>query len=83
MEVILRKYGNSTVAVLPTAVLKDLGLAASQAMSLDTTPDGRIILTPKRRYTLTELLAQCDPKAPMPEDLALWENARPVGREAW
>jgi antitoxin ChpS len=37
MEVILRKYGNSTVAVLPPAVLKDLGLSAGQAMSLDTT----------------------------------------------
>ena len=36
MEVVLRKYGNSTVAVLPPAVLKDLGLSAGQAMTLDT-----------------------------------------------
>jgi antitoxin ChpS len=83
MEVVLRKYGNSTVAVLPPAVLKDLGLSAGQSMSLDTTDDGKIILAPKRRYTLADLLAQCNPKAAPPVDLALWESARPVGKEVF
>ena len=40
MQVVLRRYGNSTVAVLPPAVLKDLGLAAGQAMTLGTTDRG-------------------------------------------
>ena len=83
MEVVLRKYGNSTVLALPPAVLKDLGLKAGQAMTLDSTPDGRITLAPKRRYTLAGLLAQCDLKAAPPADLSLWDNARPVGQEAW
>ena len=83
MEVVLRKYGNSTVLALPAAVLKDLGLKAGQSMTLDSTPDGRITLVPKRRHSLAELLAQCDPKAPPPADLALWDNARPAGQEAW
>ena len=83
MEVILRKYGNSTVAVLPPPVLKDLKLAAGQHMTLDTTEDGRIVLSPKRKYRLADLLAQCDPQAPPPADLALWDAARPVGQEAW
>ena len=84
MEVVLRKYGNSTVLALPPAVLKDLGLKAGQSMTLDSTPDGRITLAPKRRYTLADLLAQCNPKvAPPPADLALWDKARPVGQEAW
>lgn len=83
MEVVLRKYGNSTVAVLPPAVLKDLGLKAGQAMTLDTTPEGRIVLEAKCRYTLAELIAQCDPKAPPPADLAAWDAARPVGGEVW
>ncbi|MFA7280195.1 MAG: AbrB/MazE/SpoVT family DNA-binding domain-containing protein [Sterolibacterium sp.] len=83
MEVVLRKYGNSTVLALPPAVLKDLGLKAGQSMTLDSTPDGRITLAPKRRYTLSELLAQCDQKAAPPADLALWDNARPVGQEVW
>jgi len=83
MEVVLRKYGNSTVLALPPAVLKDLGLKAGQSMTLESTPNGRITLAPKRRYTRAELLAQCDLKAPPPAGLALWDNARPVGQEAW
>lgn len=83
MEVVLRKYGNSTVLALPPAVLKDLGLKAGQSMTLDSTPDGRITLAPKRRHRLADLLAQCNLKAPPPADLAPWDNARPAGREAW
>jgi antitoxin ChpS len=64
MEVILRKFGNSPVAVLPPAVLKDLGLSAGQAMSLDTTDQGQIVLSLKRRYVLADMIAQCDRKAP-------------------
>ncbi len=79
----MRKYGNSTVAVLPPAVLKDLGLAAGQQMTLATTQEGAIVLAPKRKYVLAELIAQCDPKAAPPADLALWESAKPVGNEAW
>ncbi len=82
MEVILRKYGNSTVAVLPPAVLKDLGLAAGQAMTLDTTDQGEIVLARKSKYVLADLIAQCDRKAP-PPDLALWNAAKPAGQEVW
>jgi len=83
MEIVLRKYGNSTVAVLPPPVLKDLGLAAGQAMTLETTPDGRIVLARKRKYRLADLVALCDLTAPPPADLALWGSAKPVGREVW
>ena len=83
MEVVLRKYGNSTVAVLPPAVLRDLGLAAGQAMALDTTKDGKIVLARKHKYSLAELLAQCDPKAAPPVDLQLWSVAKPAGDEVW
>jgi antitoxin ChpS len=83
VKVILRRYGNSTVAVLPPAALKDLGLLAGQAMSLDTTDQGQIVLSRKRKYVLTDMIAQCDRKAPAPADLALWDSAKSVGREAW
>jgi antitoxin ChpS len=83
MEVMLRKYGNSTVLALPPALLKELGLKAGQAMTLDSTADGRITLVAKRRHKLADLIAQCDPKAPPPADLHLWNSARAVGQEVW
>ncbi|MFZ8887143.1 MAG: AbrB/MazE/SpoVT family DNA-binding domain-containing protein [Steroidobacteraceae bacterium] len=83
MEVILRKYGNSTVAVLPPAVLRDLGLSAGQIMTLATTEEGAIVLARKRKFVLKHLIAQCDPAAAPPADLALWDAAKPTGREVW
>jgi antitoxin ChpS len=83
MEVVLKKMGNSTALVMPPPVLKDLGIGVGQKMTLVTTADGKIVLSPKRRYTLTQLIAQCDVKAQPPVDLALWDVARPVGQEVW
>lgn len=83
MEIILRRYGNSTVVVLPPPVLKDLGLIVGQAMALDTTPDGKIMLSRKPKYTLEALVAACDLNAPQPEDLLLWDNAPASGQEEW
>ena len=60
MEIVLRKYGNSTVAMLPPPVLKDVVLAAGQTMTLDTTDDGRISLLRKRKCLVTDLIAECD-----------------------
>jgi antitoxin ChpS len=81
VEIVLRKFGNSTGAAFPPSVLKDLGLKAGQPMTMDTTADGKITLTPKRKYTLSELLAQCDSHAAVPADIAAWEAAGPAGQE--
>jgi antitoxin ChpS len=83
MEVVLKKMGNSTALVMPPPVLKDLGIGVGQRMSLETTADGKIVLSPKRKHTLAEMIAQCDMKAPPPADLPLWDVARPVGQEVW
>ena len=52
-------------------------------MTLDTTNNGQIVLAKKRTYILADLISQCDPKAPPPADLALWDSAKPVGQEVW
>ena len=83
MEVTLRKYGNRAAVVLPTAVLRNLGIKAGQVMTLETTEDGKIVLTRKRKYTLGELIAQCDPKASPPVDMVRWDYTKPVGGEVW
>lgn len=81
MELTLRKFGNSTALSFPPSLLKDLGLKVGQALTLGKTQDGLLTLSPKRRYTLAELVAQCDPTAEQPADLAIWDAAQPVGRE--
>jgi antitoxin ChpS len=45
--------------------------------------DGRIIVEPKvkPRYTLGELLAQCDLDEPISAEDREWLDAMPVGRE--
>jgi antitoxin ChpS len=83
MEVVLRKYGNSTVVVLPPAVLRDLALSAGQVMSLEKTQHNAIVLARKPKFNLADMIAQCDPKAPIPSDLAWWDSAKPVGQEVW
>jgi antitoxin ChpS len=81
MEIALKKMGNSTAVVLPPPVLKDLGIRVGQRLTLETTIDGKIVLTPKRSFVLSEMIAQCDLKAAPPSDLALWDASRPVGGE--
>jgi antitoxin ChpS len=81
MEVVLKKMGNSTALVMPPPVLRDLGIGVGQHLTLATTADGKIVLTPKRKFVLADMIALCDLKAPPPADLALWEVARPAGQE--
>lgn len=81
MEVALKRMGNSTAVVIPPPVLKDLGIGVGQIMTLETTADGKVVLAPKPKFVLADMIAQCDIKAPPPADLALWDVARPIGGE--
>lgn len=86
MELQLRKLGNSTGLTLPPSLMRDLGLAAGQLVNLSKTADGGLLIQPKRqrpKYTAAQLNALCNPKAPMPDDLAGWDRMKPVGSEAW
>lgn len=83
MEVVLKKMGNSTALVMPPPVLKDLGIGVGHHLSMDTTADGKIVLTPKRKFVLADMIAQCDVTSAPPADLALWDGARPVGNEVF
>lgn len=38
-------------------------------------------MTKRKSYTLNELVAQCDPGAPLPPELLEWEQAEPSGLE--
>ncbi len=78
----LRKVGGSIMLAVPPALLDVLHLAAGARVGL-AVDNGRLVveLAARPRYTLDELLAQCDPAAdPAPDDQG-WFDAKPVGRE--
>lgn len=56
-------------------------LPAGQVMTRGKQPGEEPSLAAKRRYTLDELLAQCDATAEITADDRAWLDAAPVGRE--
>ncbi|MGO9005921.1 MAG: antitoxin [Beijerinckiaceae bacterium] len=79
----LRNVGGSVMLAIPKSLLDGLGLAANTKVALSV-EHGRLIVEarPKPTYTLSELLAQCDPAAPETEEERAWRDMKPVGREA-
>jgi antitoxin ChpS len=80
----LRNVGGSVMMAIPKSLLDCLGLAANTKVALSV-DHGRLIVEPrpKPKYTLAELLAQCDPSAPESPEEREWQEMEPVGREAW
>ena len=78
----LRKVGGSVMLVIPPALLEVLHLQAGAAVGL-TLEDGHLVVLPqqKPRYSLDELLAQCDPALPRSEVEEAWLQDGSVGNE--
>jgi antitoxin ChpS len=82
METAIRKLGNSAGIILPAALLRSLKFEVGQTIDIEV-EDGRLVVTPtkSRRYTAAELNAQCNLRAPMPEDIVEWDSTPTVGSE--
>ena len=78
----LRKVGGSVMLAVPPALLDLLHLSAGAKVGL-AVDNGRLVveLQARPRYTLDELLAQCDASAEPPAEDRAWLDARPVGSE--
>jgi len=78
----LRKVGGSVMLAVPRALLDVLNLQAGAKVGI-AIESGRIVVEPqrRRRYTLKELLAQCDPKARRSKQEREWLDSKPVGGE--
>jgi antitoxin ChpS len=78
----LRKVGGSVMLAVPPALLDILHLQPGAKVGL-AVESGRLIVEPRqrRRYTLDELLAQCNPKAPRSKEEREWLDSGPVGGE--
>ncbi len=78
----LRKVGGSVMLAVPPALLDVLHLAVGAKVGL-VVESGRLVVEPKARprYTLDELLAQCDPSAEPTAEEREWLEAKPSGGE--
>lgn len=79
----LRKVGGSVMLAVPPAILELLGLSPGETVGI-VVDGGRLIVErqSKPRYTLDQLLAECDPDAARPEDDdRAWLDVSPVGLE--
>lgn len=67
---------------VPRALLDLLHLSAGSRVGL-AIDRGRLIVEPEPqpRYVLEQLLAQCDPAAPLADEDTEWLGAKPVGTE--
>ncbi len=78
----LRTLGGSTIVAIPPALLSQIGLAADDKIEISIDGDQLILRRPakaKPRYSLAELLAQCEP-GPFEIDHE-WMDAPAVGKE--
>jgi antitoxin ChpS len=78
----LRKVGGSVMLAVPPALLDILQLQPGAQVGI-AVESGRLVVEPRqrRRYTLAELLAQCDPKARRSKWEREWLDSKPVGGE--
>ena len=78
----LRKVGGSVMLAVPPALLDVLQLSAGAKVGL-AVDNGRLVVEPKGRprYTLDELIAQCDPTVDATPEDREWLDAKPVGNE--
>jgi antitoxin ChpS len=82
----LRKVGGSVMLAVPPALLDVLQLQPGAKVGI-AIESGRLVVQPRKRprYTLDELLAQCNPNARRSKRTSKqereWLDSKPVGRE--
>ncbi|MFR0198201.1 type II toxin-antitoxin system ChpS family antitoxin [Escherichia coli] len=83
MRITIKRWGNSSGMVIPNVVMKELNLRPGQSVEAQVS-NNQLILTPiSRRYSLDELLAQCDMNATELSEQDVWGKFTPAGDEIW
>ena len=79
----LRTVGGSVMMAIPKPVLDSMGLGPNVKVALRI-EEGRLVVEPRPRprYSLAELVAQCDADAPVSDEVRLWDEAPSMGGEA-
>lgn len=77
----VRELDGSLVIAVPAEVAEELHLQAGGEVRINA-EGGHLGLYRKRsKYTLSELLADCDPTQPISAEEQEWMQAAPTGRE--
>lgn len=78
----LRKVGGSVMMAVPPALLDMLHIGAGTTVAVEI-DHGRLVVEPqlRPRYTLDELLAECDASASISDEDQAWLDSGPVGNE--
>lgn len=78
----LRDVGGTVMLEIPPEILGRLQIGAGSGVVL-TVEGGALHVQPRRgqRYTLDELLAECDASAAKPAEDQAWASGLPIGRE--
>jgi antitoxin ChpS len=78
----LRKVGGSVMLAVPPALLDILRLRPGMKVGI-AIERGRLVVERQQRprYSLDELLAQCDPKAARTKEDREWLDNKPAGAE--
>lgn len=68
------RWGRSAAIRLGNETLREARLSVGEYVVIDVTPSGLFIkaATQPARPTLNDMIAACDPDAPMPFDLVEW-----------
>ena len=78
----LRRVGGSVMLAVPPVLLDALDLRAGMRVDMKV-ENGKLVIasTARPKYTLEELIEQCDPTDQIDDEDRLWLDAKPVGRE--
>jgi len=82
MQTNLRKVGGSVMLAVSPAFLEELGITSGSIVDVALL-EGHLVVKPisKPKYTLADLLAQCDAKAKMSKEDQQWLELTSVGNE--
>jgi antitoxin ChpS len=81
MRVKLRRGRGTAVLAIPRMMLEELHLTPDASVELSIHAGSLVVRPARRRYSLEELLAQCDPDAAPAKAEREWVDAPAVGDE--
>ena len=78
---IVQESPDGLVLTVPNNMRIDLALTAGAEVEFELNSQHLLVRPLRPRYTLQELLDQCDGSLPISEEDRQWESMAPVGRE--